>query len=290
MNNEVICAACFARVGSANAVCPTCGSDLWIESRLRLVEAGSGGGTRTFVGELRGGAGDGRRQEVAVRVLEMGRLSDWRVYERFRRQGEILAELSHPRIPRPLGDFEIQGRVLHCQTRVVGRTLAQRLDGAHLTVAEAARLAGDLLDLLAHLHTRSIVHRDLTPDAVIIDGDWRAHLVDFSAAGRKRAGGALGGEPEVVGTAGYMAPEQARGDSLPQSDLYALGRLLAQALGGNDSDRTLSALIANLTRDDWRKRPASAAEAHALLAPARTTRGLWATLLRASGLGPRTSG
>ncbi|HZJ72173.1 MAG TPA: protein kinase, partial [Planctomycetota bacterium] len=236
MNDEVICAACGAGVGAANALCPACGAALWIERRLRLVEEEPEGRGRLFVGELR--SGDGRWQEVAVRVLDTAHLSDWRVYERFRRQSEILASLSHPRIPRPLGDFEVQGRVLHCHTRVVGRTLAQHLRGAALTAAEATRLAADLLDLLAHLHERGIVHRALTRDAVIVDGARRAHLVDFSSAGRKSAAGAPGAEPEVVGTPGTMAPEQARGDSLPQSDLYALGRLLADALAGGEAEAT----------------------------------------------------
>lgn len=275
MHNEIICAACFAHAGSAGSVCPACGAELWVGGRLRLIESGPEGRTRTFVGELRDG--EDRRYEVAVRVLEMGRLSDWRVYERFRRQREILARLSHPRIPRPLGDFEIQGRVLHCQTRVGGLTLAQHLLAQHLTVAEATRLAEDLLDLLAHLHERGVVNRDLTPEGVIIDGDGRAHLVDFSAAGRRSAGGAPGTEPEVVGTPGFMAPEQARGDSLPQSDLYALGRLLLEALASGEASPALAALIGNLTKDDWRKRPASAVEAQRLLAPARASRGLWAS-------------
>ena len=73
MNNEVVCAGCFARVGANRADCPGCGAGLWVGGRLRLIEPTADRRTRRFRGELRGA--DGRLQEVAVSVLEMGGLS-----------------------------------------------------------------------------------------------------------------------------------------------------------------------------------------------------------------------
>ena len=121
------------------------------------------------------------RYTVAVKVLDVGGLPDWRDYERFRRQGEILGSLSHPRIPRALGDFEVGSRVLHCQTMVPGHSLTRRLRGARMTAPEVSQLAEELLEILDYLHTRDVVHRDVKPDNVVI-ADGHAHLVDFGGS------------------------------------------------------------------------------------------------------------
>ena len=101
-----------------------------------------------------------------------------------------------------------------------------------MSAAEVTRLCDELLEVLEYLHGRDVVHRDIKPDNVVIAPDGGAHLVDFGAARRLHVAGKVDPEPTVVGTPGYMAPEQARGELVPQSDLYALGRLLTEALGG----------------------------------------------------------
>ena len=222
-----------------------------------------------FRGVLRGDGhgGDSRLEDVVVKVLDVGGLPDWRDYERFRRQGDILCSLSHPRIPRARGEFEVGSRVLHCQTLVAGRSLARQLRGARMSPAEVTRLCDELLQVLDYLHGRDVVHRDIKPDNVVIAPDGGAHVIDFGAARRLHVAGKLDPEPTVVGTPGYMAPEQTRGELVPQSDLYALGRLLIEALGGAEPERPLAALLPLLCKEDWRKRPASAAAALKLLRP-----------------------
>jgi len=265
---EASCPGCFKRVSVAEAAtCGACGAALWADGRLLLVGPIEEGRAGMFRGLLRGDGGAAGMEEVVVKVLDVGGLPDWRDYERFRRQGDILASLSHPRIPRARGDFEIGSRVLHCQTLVAGRSLARQLRGARMSAAEVTRLCDELLQVLEYLHGRDVVHRDIKPDNVVIAPDGGAHLVDFGAARRLHVAGKLDPEPTVVGTPGYMAPEQTRGELVPQSDLYALGRLLTEALAGAEPERPLAALLPLLCREDWRKRPASAAAALKLLRP-----------------------
>jgi len=151
--------------------------------------------------------------------------------------------------------------VLHCQTLVAGRSLARQLRGARLSPAEVTRLGDELLQVLDYLHDHDVVHRDIKPDNVVIAADGGAHLVDFGAARRLHVSDDVDPEPTVVGTPGYMAPEQARGELVAQSDLYALGRLLTEALAGAEPERPLAALLPMLCKQDWRERPASAGAA-----------------------------
>jgi len=175
---------------------------------------------------------------------------------------------------------EVGTRVLHCQTLVEGRSLARQLRGARMSPPEVTRLATELLEVLDYLHERDVIHRDVKPDNVVIAADGSAHLVDFGAARRLHAAETLEPEPTVVGTPGYMAPEQTRGEAIAQSDLYALGRLLGDALAGAQAERSLAALLPLLTKEDWHKRPASAAAALKMLRPGarQSHRAAWAII------------
>src|SRR5262245_49288179 len=276
---EASCPGCFKPVSIDATTCAACGTAVWADGRLLLVGPIEEGRAGLFKGLLRADSdgADSKLEEVAVKILDVGGLPNWRDYDRFRRQHEILGSLSHPRIPRARGDFEVGTRVLHCQTLVAGRSLARQLRGARLLPAEVTRLATELLEVLDYLHGRDVVHRDVKPDNVVIAADGSAHLVDFGAARRLNAAAKLESEPTVVGTPGYMAPEQTRGEVVAQSDLYALGKLLVEALAGAPPEKPLAALLPLLVKEDWHKRPASAAAALELLHPrlASAHRRLW---------------
>ena len=264
---EASCPGCFKRVAVVGATtCAACGAAVWAAGRLLLVGPLEEGRVNMFKGLLRDGDGSvSEVEEVVVKVRDVGGLPDRRADESIRRQSDILTSLSHPRIPRARGDFEVGSRVLHCQTLVPGRSLARQLRGARLSPDEVTRLADELLEVLVYLHDRDVVHRDVKPDNVVIAADGGAHLVDFGAARRLHVADEVDPEPTVVGTPGYMAPEQARGELMAQSDLYALGRLLTEALAGATPERPLAALLPLLCKEDWRMRPASAAAALKLL-------------------------
>jgi len=270
-NSLWICPACFSARPADGDRCESCNEALWIDGRLALVEPCEAGVTRAFRGVLRK---DGRTLSVTVKVLDVGAQKDWKDVDRFRRQSEILGGLDHRGIPKPLGDFEVRGRLFCCQTFVEGSSLARKLRAARFAEAEIRPWVEELLDILEHVHGRRIVHRDVKPDNVIIDPTGRAHLVDFGAA-RPMDSAEQEIEPTVAGTPGFMPPEQVRGEVRPQSDLFGLGKLALAALGDGAASPRFRRPLTRLTRDDWRARPASCAEARALLAaPAANRRPL----------------
>src|SRR5262245_20089622 len=267
-NSLLMCPACFSARPADGGRCESCNEALWIDGRLALIEPCEAGVARAFRGLLRK---DGQTLTVTVKVLDVGVQKDWREVDRFRRQSEILAGLDHRGIPKPLGDFEVRGRLFSCQAFVEGSSLARKLRAARFAEAEIRPWVEELLDILEHVHGRRIVHRDVKPDNVIIDPTGRAHLVDFGAA-RPMDSAEQEIEPTVAGTPGFMPPEQVRGEIRPQSDLFGLGKLALAALGDGAASPQFRRFLARLTRDDWRARPATCAQARTLLAPRATNR------------------
>lgn len=189
----------------------------------------------------RGGAGDvylarderlGR--EVAVKHLAGHLRKDPEALARFDRETRLAAALHHPHIVA-VHDVETVGEDAYLVMEYVpGGTLAERLARGPLTEAQARALGRDVLDALAALHARGIVHRDVKPSNLLLTRDGRAKLGDFTVAretsGAETVGLAARGP---VGTFAYMSPEQARGGVVgPASDLYAVGATLYHALTG----------------------------------------------------------
>src|SRR5262245_30725627 len=133
------CAGCFARVDADRENCGGCGQAVWIDGKLALLGPLDDEHPQTLRGRLRGK--DGAVEDVAVKVLDISGLRDWRSHDRFRRQSALLASVSHAGLPQARGDFEVGGRVFHCQTLIAGRALGAILRGARLTVEEGTRLA-----------------------------------------------------------------------------------------------------------------------------------------------------
>ena len=182
-------------------------------------------------------------RDVAVKILRLSGLPDWKPVELLEREAKVLRSLVHPGIPAFVEAFEDHGdaadetgeraEVQLCivTERVAGETLAAKLArGDRWTTAQAERLTRELLETLAYLHELSppVVHRDVTPANVMIDEGGRAMLVDFGAV--RSLSHQPGQAQTVLGTPGYMAPEQAMGEATPASDLYGLGATLAHVL------------------------------------------------------------
>ena len=179
--------------------------------------AGEGSQGATFVGtDRKTGA------RVALKLFDLGKAKDWKAAELFEREVATLKRLSHKGIPQFLdviADDSTGARAL-VMTHVAGDSLGQLLK-AQGGVPEK-RLWSFLVDaahVLAAVHGEGVVHRDLKPDNFIVRPDGSLAIVDFGGVGNVR--GQAGST--VVGTFGFMAPEQLYGAQTPATDLYALG-------------------------------------------------------------------
>lgn len=224
--------------------------------------------------------------EVAIKVLELSRVRDWSAFERFDRECAVLESLDHPGVPRVVTHIrdDERGRYLLVMERVPGRSLAEDLaEGRRRTEAGLLDLLEQLLDVLEYLHGLHppVIHRDIKPGNVIVRPDGRAVLVDFGGVAKVfRPRGAS----TVVGTFGYMAPEQLYGQATPGTDLYALGATIAALAAGEDAERLprrglevdlreaihpgrLCTVLEAMLRADPNDRPRTVAEVRAWLRP-----------------------
>lgn len=145
---------------------------------------------------------------------------------RFLREARILHQLDHPGIVKLLDFGEISGMVYLAMEQVIGVTLNEVRRHTSLDLASLTSLAVQLADALAHMHQMGVVHRDIKPGNVMINQEGRAVLADFGIATNHEATG-ITQTGQVLGSAGYIAPECFRGQPPSRlSDQYALGRLL----------------------------------------------------------------
>jgi len=177
-------------------------------------------------------------REVAVKILPTALSGDADALARFEREAKAVAAMNHPNI---LGiyDFGRDGETAYAVMELLdGQTLRDRLEAGAIPVRKSVDYAHQISVGLAAAHERGIVHRDLKPENVFLTSEGRVKILDFGLA--KRIGGAAGAgmtdaptisqqtDPgTVMGTVGYMSPEQVRG--LPvdaRSDLFAFGAML----------------------------------------------------------------
>ena len=192
-------------------------------------EIGRGGMATVYLAEDRK-----HHRKVAVKVLrpELGATLG---AERFLREIEVAAGLSHPHV-LPLHDSgEAEGLLYYVMPYVDGESLRARLAREkQLPIADALEIARDVAGALDHAHRHGVVHRDVKPENVLLS-DGRAVVADFGIARAINAagGGRLTTAGFVLGTPAYMSPEQASGDAVDaRSDVYALGCVLYEMLAG----------------------------------------------------------
>jgi serine/threonine-protein kinase len=185
--------------------------------------------------------------------------------ERFRREATSAARLDHPNIVRVYDWDEADGTAFIVMEYVEGSDLHQLLHARRkLPVAEAAAIGVQVADALAHAHARGVVHRDIKPANVLLTGDGTVKVTDFGIA--RTAGTDTLTEPgAVVGTAGYVSPEQLRRVPVDgRSDVYALGMLLSTLTGG--ARGALAPVIARATAPEPDARYQSAQDMRTALA------------------------
>jgi hypothetical protein len=190
----------------------------------------------------RGGMGVvdlGRRPdgtEVALKRLTLHGSADdiGRARQRIEREAEVLTRLDHPNIVELLEVVEEGDEVTLVMAYLTGGNLADRVARHGPAPAdEVHRLADTLGSALAEAHRAGIIHRDIKPANVLFDGYGVAHLADFGVASSRDDTAGLTAIGTVVGTPGFMAPEQARGEAAgPAADVFALGATLLFAATG----------------------------------------------------------
>ena len=177
-------------------------------------------------------------QLVALKALSLRRMKDWKTLELFEREAAILSGLNHPAIPCYLDYFQIDYFDDRCfyivQQLAKGKSLATLVEkGWRPNESQVKNFAIQILEILVYLQESipPVIHRDLKPQNIIRSGNGKLFLVDFGAV-RDTYHNTITGGSTVVGTFGYMAPEQFRGQAILSTDLYGLGATLLFLLTG----------------------------------------------------------
>jgi len=173
---------------------------------------------------------------VVIKRMEVRGAKTWKELELAEREVNVLRSLSHSKLPAYYDHFEEDGSLFLVMEKIEGESLgAMKRRRAVLSEKEVRRLLEDAADVLRYLHRRTppVIHRDLKPGNVIRRPNGTYAFVDFGAVRErlKPEGGST-----VVGTFGYMAPEQFQGRALPASDVYAIGATALTMLTGQEPE------------------------------------------------------
>ena len=172
-------------------------------------------------------------RDVAIKVLADHHASDPEFRQRFLREARLAAPLSHPNIVSVYDAGEVDGSPYIVMELVEGTTLAAELKRRNrLPPAEAIDLGVQACAGLQHAHAGGLVHRDVKPQNLLLGEEGVLKIADFGIA-RAIEGTQLTLAGTILGTAAYLSPEQAAGEPVtPAADLYSLGAVLYEAIGG----------------------------------------------------------
>jgi serine/threonine protein kinase len=210
-------------------------------------------------------------REVALKVLPAAVANDAERVARFTREAQTLASLNHPNIGAIYG---IESNALVMEL-VPGDDLSQIIRRGPMPLAEALPIAKQIADALEAAHEQSIIHRDLKPGNIKVKSDGMVKVLDFGLAKAVGGDGGVGSDlinsptltvqatqmGMILGTAAYMAPEQARGKAVDRrADIWAFGAVLYEMLSGRRAFEgdDISITLASVLKDEpkWTELPA----------------------------------
>lgn len=172
---------------------------------------------------------------VALKMIRAGQFASPSDIQRFHAEAQAAAELDHDGIVPVYEVGEHRGEPFFSMKIVEGESLAQWMQRDDPNLCEALDMFRQICHAVAHAHQRGVVHRDLKPSNILIDEEGRARVTDFGLAKCLNRDSSLTSHGDVMGTPGYMSPEQAMGDAdrvTAATDVYSLGAMLYQLLTG----------------------------------------------------------
>ncbi|PYS08429.1 MAG: hypothetical protein DMG17_28965 [Acidobacteria bacterium] len=215
-------------------------------------------------------------RSVAVKFLPEAFSHDSERVARFAREARVLASLNHPNIAAIHGLEESGGRKFLVMELVAGETLAERIARGAIPLDESLAVAKEIAEALEVAHDKGVVHRDLKPANVKITPEGRVKVLDFGLAkmwesSSDDAAAAASNSPTridgttpgvILGTAGYMSPEQARGRNVDRSaDVWALACVTYEMLTGRPAfdGETITDILGAIVRadPDWNALPST---------------------------------
>src|SRR5262245_13568594 len=202
---------------------------------------------------------------VALKIMVSGQWATDAHLKRFRREAEAAAKLNHPQLVPIYEVGERDGRCYFSMRFVEGGQLDDVVSRGPMPVREAAQLIAKIARTVHYAHEHGILHRDIKPGNILLDGNGEPHLTDFGLARLVERGSTVTGTLEVMGTPSYMAPEQAVGNNAAvgsATDVYGLGVVLYELLtgqlpfAGETSYETIRLLLDSEPRQprSWNKR------------------------------------
>lgn len=177
---------------------------------------------------------NGRGGWEAVKIIGNAEWAEPEEKARFKREAKVVAGLNHRNIVRVHGSDDFDGLLYLAMELATGGTLADCIKENPPTPREAASLLSKVAGALEHAHRHGILHRDLKPGNVLLDEEGEPLVADFGLARRLDAHDTLSQSNQILGTVGYMAPEQARADRhlTYAADVFSMGVILYELLTG----------------------------------------------------------
>lgn len=214
---------------------PLKSGDQLLDGKYRILSIiGSGGQGIAYLAEKQ--PSEGKAETVVVKEFMLPvfveRTARRQALEKFENESEVLDSLAHKQIVKIQDHFIEDHRAYLVLEHIRGKSLRKLVEHGSFKSSEVIDLAKQMCEILIHLHSLSppLVHRDFTPDNLILDESDVLKLIDFTLASQ----GSTGGKTTIAGRHAYMPPEQFAGKSCPQSDIYAMGATVYFLFFGKD--------------------------------------------------------